>query len=98
MIPLALLLYCSCYLHKLFHRDSPPWASTAACSKSVIRLLQTFQRGTGRIHTSLNAPPNIGLPLLDPSRVTSSSITSQCSVRSPSLMAVLHWTAFPPFH
>src|ERR1700686_3815185 len=43
--------------------------------------------------------PNIGLPLLDASRVTSSSITSQCSARSPSLMrtmsAAIQFTGWP---
>src|SRR4029077_14629727 len=36
-----------------------------------------------------NLLPNIGRPLLDDSRVTSSSITSQCSARTPSSMRTM---------
>src|SRR4029077_13263538 len=46
-----------------------------------------------------NPSPNIGRPLFDCSCVASSSITSQCSARSPSLMrtmsAAIQFTGWP---
>src|SRR5882672_1811971 len=38
---------------------------------------------------SLNLSPNMGFPLLDCASVASSSMTSQCSTRRPSLMRTM---------
>src|SRR5713101_6793150 len=63
-------------------------------------LAQNFSDGLEEFTNHLpNVSPNIGRPLFDCSCVTSSSITSQCSTRRPSLMrtmsAATQFTGWP---